>query len=90
MTRRPAACRIFPALVAAALAVALPSGAAADGDDGTFFRQVAGKWSGPGKIVEGKMKGTRFRCELDGLALEDSQEGFRLEGSCRAGLFPIR
>ncbi|MBB4121827.1 hypothetical protein [Martelella radicis] len=86
MTRRPA--RLFSsAMIAAALVSALPAASAAESDDSAFFRQVAGKWSGPGKIVEGKMKGTRFRCELDGLPIEGDTQGFKLDGKCRAGLF---
>ncbi|TNB46605.1 hypothetical protein FF124_16545 [Martelella lutilitoris] len=86
MTRRPA--RLFSsAMIAAALVAALPANAAAESADSAFFRMVAGKWSGPGKIVEGKMKGTRFRCELDGLPIEGEKDGFKLDGKCRAGLF---
>ncbi|MET3599370.1 hypothetical protein [Martelella mangrovi] len=86
MTRRPERL-LSSAIFAAALIAATPFGAAAESDDSAFFRQVAGKWSGHGKIVEGKMKGTRFRCKLDGLPIEGEHQGFKLDGKCRAGLF---
>ncbi|WP_180897492.1 hypothetical protein [Martelella soudanensis] len=75
------------ALLIAALAAALPASAVAESDDDAFFRQVAGKWVGPGKIIEGKLKGTRFKCELDGLPVTGAEGGFKLDGKCRAGLF---
>ena len=75
------------ALLIAVLAAALPASAVAESDDDVFFRQVAGKWVGPGKIVEGKLKGTRFKCELDGLPVSGAEDGFKLDGKCRAGLF---
>lgn len=75
------------ALLIAALAAALPASALAESDDDAFFRQVAGKWTGPGKIVEGKLKGTHFKCELDGLPVTGEEGGFKLDGKCRAGLF---
>lgn len=75
------------ALIAAALVAALPAGVMAESDDNAFFRQVSGKWTGPGKIVEGKLKGTSFKCRLDGVALDETGGGFRLDGKCRSGLF---
>lgn len=64
--------------------------ASANGDE-TFFRQVVGKWSGPGEIVAGKYKGTRFNCTFDGLQ-HAKRVGMVLDGSCRVGLFaqPMR
>ncbi|WP_144409576.1 hypothetical protein [Martelella endophytica] len=75
------------ALFAALICASAQSATANDRADRDFFNDVAGKWSGPGEIVEGKMKGTRFRCELDGLPLEDGGTGFRLDGRCRTGMF---
>ena len=60
---------------------------AGEREDRAFFEAVAGQWSGPGKIVEGKMKGTRFTCALDGLPLTGDETGFRLDGKCRTGMF---
>ncbi|RFC63711.1 hypothetical protein DYI37_11985 [Fulvimarina endophytica] len=70
---------------------ALASGPAAANGDKTFFRQAVGKWAGPGEIVAGKYKGTKFTCTFDGL--QHSQKlGMVLDGSCRVGLFaqPMR
>ncbi|MEN3792024.1 hypothetical protein [Fulvimarina sp. MAC3] len=70
---------------------AIASGPAAANGDKKFFRQVVGKWTGPGEIVAGKYKGTKFNCTFDGL--EHSQRvGMVLDGSCRVGLFaqPMR
>ena len=53
------------ALSAITLMVMAAPSAARDGDD-AFFKKVTGKWSGPGEIVAGKYKGTKFTCELDG------------------------
>ena len=32
-----------------------------------FFQSVEGKWVGPGEIVAGKYKGTKFTCSFDRL-----------------------
>ncbi len=34
--------------------------------DKAFFESVAGTWKGPGEIVAGKYKGTKFTCNLIG------------------------
>lgn len=71
-------------LLAASLltASAMPSSA---GDE-DFFEQVVGQWSGPGEIVAGKYKGTKFVCTLNGLSHE-AKVGMALEGTCRVGIF---
>ena len=74
-------------LLAAALIATVPAAAAAESDDDAFFRQVAGKWTGPGQIMEGKLKGTHFKCMLDGAPVTGKETGFTLDGKCRAGLF---
>ncbi|MFK0383122.1 hypothetical protein [Agrobacterium sp. NPDC090273] len=60
--------------------------ASRDRDD-VFFRSVAGSWKGPGEIVAGKYKGTKFTCDLTGEPLEDKQTGIKLGGTCRVGVF---
>ena len=72
----------LPILLAALLGVASPAHAG----DAAFFDAVAGEWSGPGQIVAGKYKGTRFSCTLGGVTLRE-REGMTLKGSCRVGLF---
>lgn len=54
--------------------------------DKAFFEGVSGSWSGPGEIVAGKYKGTKFNCSLSGTT-EDSATGITLDGYCRVGVF---
>jgi hypothetical protein len=56
------------------------------GSDTSFFQQVQGRWVGPGEIVAGKYKGTRFNCDLMGVA-NGGGSGVDLEGTCRVGVF---
>ncbi|PCI06083.1 MAG: hypothetical protein COB78_01865 [Hyphomicrobiales bacterium] len=59
---------------------------AAQASDRTFFSGIEGKWRGPGEIVAGKFKGTKFVCTFDGDTLAKSS-GMNIGGSCRIGLF---
>ena len=52
--------------VLAALAAGLAMPAQAQDRDGKFFKQVEGSWTGPGEIVAGKYKGTKFSCSFQG------------------------
>ncbi|WP_349434565.1 hypothetical protein [Pararhizobium sp. A13] len=75
--------------VAAASLAALTcaaSPALSGGNDKAFFEQVSGQWKGPGEIVAGKYKGTKFTCDLTGEASESSA-GIKLDGFCRVGVF---
>jgi len=56
-----------------------------------FLQSIAGQWSGPGEIVAGKYKGTKFTCTLSGTS-ETAEIGMTLDGVCRLGIFsqPIR
>jgi len=58
--------------------------------DNEFFQSVAGKWKGPGKIVAGKYKGTKFVCNFEGGPPETSKVGISLDGNCRVGVFSQR
>lgn len=72
--------------LAALLAGALvATGPAAAGDE-VFFERIDGVWSGPGEIVAGKYKGTRFSCTLKGESA-GAKPGMTLDGTCRVGLF---
>ena len=51
--------------LAAALAVPTIDAHAAD-QDRKFFKSVKGNWAGPGEIVAGKYKGTKFNCTFEG------------------------
>lgn len=67
------------------LAGAASPAAAADTDE-RFFRNVEGQWTGPGEIVAGKYKGTKFTCTLAG-STPEKDIGMTLDGACRVGVF---
>jgi hypothetical protein len=54
--------------------------------DKVFFESISGTWTGPGEIVAGKYKGTKFTCNLSGSTPEKSA-GVTLDGYCRVGMF---
>ncbi|MCE7030670.1 hypothetical protein [Jiella avicenniae] len=84
--------RLMTAGLALSLAVSAATIVPAKADsDEAFFRRVTGQWSGPGEIVAGKFKGTKFVCNFAG-AEHPKKVGVELEGSCRVGLFsqPMR
>ena len=72
------------ALAASTLFVAV-SPVSAGGDE-VFFDKVVGQWGGPGEIVAGKYKGTKFVCSLSGESLAKNP-GMALDGTCRVGIF---
>ena len=76
-------------LAAAALSPVadVASNATAATRDKAFFESVAGTWKGPGEIVAGKYKGTKFTCNLIGEPTGDSSAGIKLDGTCRVGVF---
>ncbi|SEB37462.1 hypothetical protein [Nitratireductor aquibiodomus] len=76
------------ALLAAAAAPisGLAGTAEASEKERRFFQSVEGSWSGPGEIVAGKYKGTKFVCNFDG-GTPDKKIGMALDGSCRVGVF---
>lgn len=80
---------IVRGLAAAGLAaVTLAAQPALSGaNDKAFFERVSGQWKGPGEIVAGKYKGTKFNCDLTGEAAETGETGIKLDGFCRVGVF---
>lgn len=56
------------------------------GPDEAFFDTVVGRWTGPGEIVAGKYKGTKFVCDFSGQS-PANKVGMELDGSCRVGIF---
>jgi hypothetical protein len=76
-------------LAAAALSPVadVASNATAATRDKAFFESIAGTWKGPGEIVAGKYKGTKFTCNLVGSPADDSAAGIKLDGTCRVGVF---
>ncbi len=76
---------VFAAAFSATSAVA-PEASAAPRDK-AFFQSVAGSWKGPGEIVAGKYKGTKFNCNLVGEPTPNGETGIKLDGTCRVGVF---
>jgi len=78
--------RIIPLCIAALVVSSAPPSQARDNDT-VFFESVAGDWKGPGEIVAGKYKGTKFVCNLSGDPVEGKAAGISLDGHCRVGVF---
>ena len=69
-----------------ATSASAPDAAAAPRDK-AFFQSVSGNWKGPGEIVAGKYKGTKFNCSLTGEPAPAGEVGIKLDGTCRVGVF---
>jgi hypothetical protein len=54
--------------------------------DRQFFESVEGAWIGPGEIIAGKYKGTKFTCSFAGTT-PSKKLGMTLDGGCRVGVF---
>ncbi|MGI6853420.1 hypothetical protein [Mesorhizobium sp. 1B3] len=76
----------FLPLAAASAALGVTNIAAANEMDKKFFQQIEGEWVGPGEIVAGKYKGTKFTCSFTG-STPEVKVGMTLAGSCRVGVF---
>ncbi|TXI90521.1 MAG: hypothetical protein E6Q40_00725 [Cupriavidus sp.] len=79
-------------LVSSLAAATIPTGvlvqsADAAPRDKAFFQSISGAWSGPGEIVAGKYKGTKFTCNLTGKPSDGGNAGVKLDGTCRVGVF---
>ncbi|CAD7035460.1 conserved exported protein of unknown function [Pseudorhizobium banfieldiae] len=83
--------RIFSVIGGLAAAFVADSAMAPDASaaprDKAFFQSVAGTWKGPGEIVAGKYKGTKFNCSLTGQSVSSTEAGIKLDGTCRVGVF---
>ncbi len=77
---------VLPFAIAASAPAALVAKADAAERDTDFFRSVEGKWVGPGEIVAGKYKGTKFTCNFTG-STPAGKVGMTLDGGCRVGVF---
>ncbi|MCZ4092724.1 MULTISPECIES: hypothetical protein [Sinorhizobium] len=75
------------AAFALAATVGLATPASSGARDKAFFEKVAGQWKGPGEIVAGKYKGTKFTCDLTGEPASGKDVGIKLDGFCRVGVF---
>lgn len=74
------------AAVTASLAVGVSTTAAGPSRDQQFFDRIEGQWTGPGEVIAGKYKGTKFVCSLAGAA-PGAKLGMALDGTCRVGVF---
>jgi len=74
--------------LAASAAILSGSGQPASGAerDKAFFQSIKGDWVGPGEIVAGKYKGTKFVCTFVGTT-PARELGMTLDGGCRVGVF---
>ena len=72
--------------VAASVSLVVPAPAEASDRDRKFFQSVEGDWVGPGEIVAGKYKGTKFTCSFAG-STPGKKLGMTLDGGCRVGVF---
>lgn len=75
------------AAISVAGAIAFAPTVQAASRDKRFFESVSGIWKGPGEIVAGKYKGTKFTCNLTGISSTGSETGLKLDGTCRVGVF---
>lgn len=78
--------RVFAPLLAIAAVTGLAAPVQAMDRDSAFFHSVEGEWSGPGEIVAGKYKGTKFTCTLSGTT-PGHDVGVTLDGACHVGMF---
>lgn len=77
---------LFSPFAVVAMMWGIPLAAGAADRDAQFFKSVEGQWRGPGEIVAGKYKGTKFICNFKGSTPDDAV-GMALDGSCRVGVF---
>ncbi|WP_224544427.1 hypothetical protein [Mesorhizobium sp. CA16] len=77
---------VLPAAIAIAAPLGLVEKALGAEPDKQFFRSVEGRWVGPGEIIAGKYKGTKFTCDFNG-STPASKLGMTLDGGCRVGVF---
>lgn len=77
---------ILPFAVALTAICAPATGAVSGEQDQRFFQSIQGKWFGPGEIIAGKYKGTKFTCNFTG-STPGGKVGMTLDGGCRVGVF---
>lgn len=77
---------VLPFALAVATAAVTTGNALGAERDKQFFRSIEGQWAGPGEIVAGKYKGTKFTCNFTG-STPTGKVGMSLDGGCRVGVF---
>lgn len=76
---------LLPVVSVAIIAAAVAQAEGAERDR-KFFQSMEGAWTGPGEIVAGKYKGTKFTCSFSGTT-PPKKLGMSLDGGCRIGIF---
>jgi len=77
---------MLPAMALAATGAGMADPLRGQERDKKFFENVEGEWVGPGEIVAGKYKGTKFNCNFTGTT-PAGKVGMTLDGGCRVGVF---
>ena len=77
---------MLPAMALAATGTSMADTVRGSERDKKFFESVEGEWVGPGEIVAGKYKGTKFNCNFTGTT-PSGKVGMTLDGGCRVGVF---
>src|SRR5215203_4726579 len=80
---------LMRSVISTCLAVAVLASvpvAVAHASETEFYRTIQGRWVGPGEIVAGKYKGTKFTCDFNGVTPSDAK-GMSIDGNCRVGVF---
>lgn len=78
--------QILAGFLTALTAIAATQPALSNERDKAFFQRAEGAWSGPGEIIAGKFKGTKFVCSFNG-STPARAAGMTLDGTCRVGVF---
>jgi hypothetical protein len=77
---------VLPVAVAITTPLGLVGKAFGAEPDKQFFHSIEGTWAGPGEIIAGKYKNTKFTCNFVG-STPDGKVGMTLDGGCRVGMF---
>ena len=80
LMRKTIACFLTAGIFALALTIS------AQASETEFYQSIQGRWIGPGEIVAGKYKGTKFVCDFNGIT-PAAGNGMSISGSCRVGVF---
>lgn len=83
---RPFLSVVLPLAASLSVGAVTAATAGAADRDRQFFQSVEGSWVGPGEIVAGKYKGTKFTCTFAG-STPGKKIGMTLDGGCRVGMF---
>lgn len=77
---------VLPVALTMSMTAGLATSAFGAERDKKFFQSIEGQWAGPGEIVAGKYKGTKFTCNFTGTT-PSGKVGMALDGGCRVGMF---